>query len=69
MFWKIVGVVLMLVVVQQLSTPGVLIDLLILGVYYEATADSEELAEDADADETNLKKRIAALEKKLEGKE
>ena len=67
-FWKFVGVILMLLIVEQLQTAGVFIDLLILGVYYEATADSKELAEDTDHDESDLKKRIEVLEKKFETK-
>ena len=67
-FWKLVGVLLMFIIIEELGTVGVFIDLLILGVYYEATADTKELAGDTGYDESDIKKRIEVLEKKLEAK-
>ena len=61
---KIIAVAMLFYIAEQLEFVGMCIDLLLLGVYYGATKDSKELAEDTVLDEQDIKKRIEALEKK-----
>ena len=62
---KVASIFLMLVLIVSLQTEGLIIDLLLLGIYYETITYLRDLAKDAEYDDSDLKLRIEELEKKI----